>query len=74
MGTTGPVRPDLPPHLMDEGERAAALVEKATCDILLQVDWAAMMEVVDAINHASDQAVRREIVRQIRKRLQSRYV
>lgn len=31
-----------------------------------------MMEVVDAINRASDQAVRREIVRQIRKRLQSR--
>lgn len=37
LGTGGPVRPNLPPHLMDEGERAAALVEKATSDILLQV-------------------------------------
>ena len=64
--------PNLPPHLFDEGERGAALIEKATSDILLQVDWAAMMEVVDAINHASDQAVKRELVRQIRKRLQSR--
>lgn len=74
LGTGGPVRPNLPPHLMDEGERGAALIEKATSDILLQVDWAAMMEVVDAMNHASDQAVKRELVRQIRKRLQSRYV
>lgn len=42
LGTSGPVRPDLPPHLMDEGERAAGLVEKATSDILLQVGWSSV--------------------------------
>jgi len=66
------VRPNLPPHLMDEGERGAGLVEKATSDILLAVDWAINMEVVDALNRASDQEVKREIIRQIRKRLQHR--
>ncbi len=119
LGTTGPVRPNLPPHLMDEGERGAALVrcvcgwvvwwetcvcvcvcvcvcqeepnvrfafhgtrpthpsphtqvEKATSEILLSPDWSIMMEVVDALNRASDQEIKREIVRQIRKRLQHR--
>ena len=70
----GPVKPNLPPHLMDEGERGAGLVEKATSEILLAVDWAINMEVVDALNRASDQEVKREIIRQIRKRLQNRYV
>jgi len=72
LGGGGPVRPNLPPHLMDEGERGAGLVEKATSDILLAVDWAINMEVVDALNRASDQEVKREIIRQIRKRLQHR--
>jgi len=72
LGGGGPVRPNLPPHLMDEGERAAGLVEKATSDILLAVDWAMNMEVVDALNRSSEQAVKREIIRQIRKRLQHR--
>ncbi|KAM3571980.1 hypothetical protein VYU27_006006 [Nannochloropsis oceanica] len=72
LGGGGPVRPNLPPHLMDEGERGADLVEKATSDILLAVDWAINMEVVDALNRASDQEIKREIIRQIRKRLQHR--
>ena len=68
----GSTRPNLPPDLQDEGDRGADLVEKATSEILLAVDWAMNMEVVDALNRASHQEIKREIVRQIRKRLQHR--
>lgn len=67
---SGPVRPKLPPHLMDEGERAAGLVERATSELLSAVEEVKNMDVVDALNHASDQEVKKDIIRQIRKRLQ----
>jgi hypothetical protein len=65
-------RASLPPHVQEELDRVTELVEKCTSEILLTVDWAVNMEVVDATNRASSQDVRREIVRQVRKRLQHR--
>lgn len=65
-------RAALPPAVQVEIDRVTDLVERCTNEILLAIDWTVNMELVDATNRASCQEVRREIVRQVRKRLQHR--
>ena len=65
-------RASLPPHVQEEMERLTGLVEKATSEILLSTDWTVSMELVDSTNRSSSEDVKREVVRQVRKRLQHR--
>lgn len=63
---------NLPVPVQEEMDRTTAMIEKATSDILLGVDWATNLEIVDTANRTQSEDVRREIVRQVRKRLQHR--
>jgi hypothetical protein len=62
----------LPIPVQDEMDRGTAMIEKATSDILLGVDWTTNLEIIDMVNRATCDEVTREIVRQVRKRLQHR--
>ena len=65
-------RATMPPHLSDEYDRVQNMVEKCTSEMLLAIDWAQNMEVVDYVNNVASQDLRREVARQVRKRLQHR--
>lgn len=62
----------MPPHLLDEYDRVVSMVEKCTSEMLLSIDWTQNMELVDFTNNTASQDIRREVARQVRKRLQSR--
>jgi len=67
-------RAAMPPHLQDEYDRVQSTVEKCTSEMLLAIDWSQNMELVDYVNNTASQDLRREVVRQVRKRLQHRWV